>query len=218
MTDGWRTRLRSLPVFPANMLLWDPTESPADPLDLFGSWLETAIDGGVSQPHAMSLATVSVQGDPNVRTLLLKDVTPEGLWFASLASGPKGADLASNPRAAVSLYWREQGRQVRAAGPVQPGTRELATRDFLARHPDSRASAIVGRQSQPVSDPAELERALTVAKAQVAAEPDAVPLEWTVYLLRPHTVEFWQAMPGRDQARLRYTRVSDRWERTRLWP
>lgn len=218
MTDGWRTRLRSLRAFAEEIPQFDPREAPADPLELFVAWLETALDAGVSQPHAMSLATATARGVPSVRTLLLRDVTPEGLWFATLVSSPKGADLVANPRAAVSLYWREQGRQLRFAGSVQTGSRELAAADFLARHPDSRAGALAGRQSQPLPDPAELEHAVEAAKATIAAEPGTVPPEWTVYLLRPDTVEFWQAMPERGQARLRYTRVGERWDRTLLWP
>jgi pyridoxamine 5'-phosphate oxidase len=214
----WRDRLRSLTVFPEALPIFDPDAAPPEPLALLGDWFDEAIAAGVSQPHTMSVATATVDGIPSARTLILKDVTPEGLWFASLGSSPKGSDLVRNPRAALLFYWREQGRQVRVTGRVGEGGRDLARADFLARHPDARAGAIVGNQSEPLASLDELEQRLERARELVATEPDTVPVEWTTYVVRPESVEFWQAVRQREQVRLQYTRAGDRWERSLLWP
>lgn len=210
-----RDRLRALPVFPGELPRFDTDAAPADPLDLLVEWLESAIEAGVSQPHAMSIATASASGVPSNRTLLLKDVTDGAVWFASLSSGPKGADLADNPLAALVLYWREQGRQIRLVGAVEPGPREVSERDFLQRHPSARARAIAGRQSQPIEEPDE---GLTAATALMAADPKHVPDAWTAYRLIPNSVEFWQAERERDQVRLRYLRDGSKWHKQLLWP
>ena len=213
--ESLRDRLRALPVFGEDLPDLDPDTAPHDPLDLLRSWLEHALAAGVAQPHAMTLATASDRGIPNARTLLLKDLTPEGLWFASLSSGPKGRELATG-HAAVVLYWREQGRQVRVTGEVRTGPRDVARADFLQRHPKARATAIAGRQSTPIGpDHDALQES---ALARVAREPRYVPDEWTAYILEPRTVEFWQAARHREQTRLHYENAEGNWQRTLLWP
>jgi pyridoxamine 5'-phosphate oxidase len=222
MTEvSWRERLQALTVFSGQLPTFDTDAAPADPHELLTEWLGLALEHEVSQPHAMSIATVSSEGEPSTRTLLLKDVTPEGLWFASLSSSPKGRDLAHNPRAALLMYWREQGRQIRVVGDVEPGSRELARIDFLKRHPNARAIAAGGQQSEPLpATDAEYESAVSAARERIDADPEFVPEEWQAYLVRPVEFEFWQAARERDQLRLRYRLDNDGegWVRDLLWP
>jgi pyridoxamine 5'-phosphate oxidase len=210
-----RSRLGSLKTFGGELPVFDTEATPVEPLSLLIAWVEAAIDADVVHPHAMALATASVGGEPSNRTLLLKDVDHEAVWFASLSSGPKGSDLAENPRAALLLYWREQGRQVRIVGAVEPGPREASEADFLARSPGSRAGAIAGPQSEPLSN---YGAAVDVARARIEQQPDYVPNDWTAYRVIPDSVEFWQAERARDQVRLRYRRDGERWIKELLWP
>jgi pyridoxamine 5'-phosphate oxidase len=223
--ESLRDLLRSLPVFGDDVPEFHPQAAPADPLELLVEWLRKAIDAGVSQPHAMVLATADADGNPSARTLLLKDVTPStadrpgAVWFASLSNSPKGRDLEANPRAALVLYWREQGRQVRISGSVSHGDREVSERDFLARHPAARATVLAGRQSEPMPPTGELEQEMASAREFVAVNPNFVPETWHSYLVRPRTVEFWQSAPRREQRRLRYSATSGGgWQRDMLWP
>lgn len=219
MNDAsWRDRLRELPVFAGDLPEFDPDAAPADPLVLLEEWLASALDASVSQPHAMTLATADAMGAPSARTLLLKDITPQGLWFATLATSPKGRDLTENPRAALLLYWREQGRQVRVVGTVETGPRALARADFLARHPNARAIAAAGVQSEPIPGEAEYAAAIREARERIEAEPDFVPESWQTYVVRPAEFEFWQAARERDQLRLRYRLEGIGWTRDLLWP
>jgi pyridoxamine 5'-phosphate oxidase len=215
---SWRDRLRELPVFGGDLPDFDPDAAPDDPLVLLADWLAAALDAKVSQPHAMTLATADATGAPSARTLLLKDITPQGLWFATLQSSPKGRDLAENPRAALLLYWREQGRQVRVVGAVEAGSRALAREDFLARHPNARASAIAGAQSEPIPGEEEYAAAIREARERIEVEPGFVPESWQAYVVRPTEVEFWQAEMNRDQLRLRYRLGGTGWARELLWP
>jgi pyridoxamine 5'-phosphate oxidase len=210
-----RDRLRALPNFPNELPRFDTDAAPDEPLVLLVEWLESAIAAGVLQPHAMSIATSSESGVPSNRTLLLKDVDETAVWFASLSTGPKGADLTVNPVAALVLFWREQGRQIRIVGRVEPGPREVSTKDFLQRGVPARARAIAGRQSEPVEDFA---AHLAPALALVEAEPDFAPASWVAYRVIPDSVEFWQAERERDQVRLRYLRDGDGWTTDILWP
>jgi pyridoxamine 5'-phosphate oxidase len=210
-----RDRLRKVPTVEAVFPYFDTNATPGDPMPLIIQWIETAIDGGVLQPLAMTVATASTSGQPSARTLIVKDVDATSLWFASLDSGAKGAELAENPHAALVFYWREQGRQVRVVGRVEPGPREVSRLDFLARTPNARARAIAGNQGEPIQN---LDERLAAARAKIEAEPDYVPDDWVAYRVIPDTVEFWQAERERDQVRLRYLREGAGWVKDILWP
>jgi pyridoxamine 5'-phosphate oxidase len=210
-----RDRLRQLPTMKAEFPHFDTDATPDEPIALLVDWLEAAIAAGVVQPHAMSIATATVDGHPSNRTLLLKDVDATDVWFSSLSSGPKGLELAENPEAALVLYWREQGRQIRLVGTVVAGPRAVSERDFLQRQPGARARAIAGRQSEPVED---FDAHLRSALQKVETSPDFVPADWVAYRLTPWSVEFWQAEREREQVRLRYLRESRGWVKDVLWP
>jgi len=214
---SFRDRLRGIRPADLEMPVFDTDAVPADPIGLFLEWVDSAVDAAVSQPNAMTLSTATPGGVPSARTLLLKDVTDDGFWFASLSSAPKGEELAQNPHAALTLYWREQGRQVRVSGSVKPGPRAVSEQDFLARHPLARAQAIAGEQSATLPEGDEAAALVASASELIEADPLFVPADWTAYVLEPTSVEFWQAA-GHDQIRLRYARVAEGWRRERLWP
>ena len=140
--------------------------------------------------------------------LICKDVDGAGRWyFASGAASGKGRDLAVNPHAALSFWWPGQGRQIRIRGAVVPAGAQASAADFLARPPASRAEALAGRQSEPLDDLAELDRAFKQAQARVGADPGLVAPDWTLYALTADEVEFWQGDPDRRHVRLRYRRA-----------
>jgi pyridoxamine 5'-phosphate oxidase len=182
-------------------------------------WLEAAIQAGVQAPHAMTLATADERGQPSSRVLICKDVDTEGRWyFASSTASGKGRDLAVNPGAALSFWWPQQGRQIRVGGAAVPAGEQASTADFLARPPASRAEGLVGHQSEPLGDPAELDRAFRAAHARVLADPELVAPAWTLYTLTAGQVEFWQGSMERRHIRLRYQRAGNVWTRQLLWP
>ena len=219
--DGLRSLLRGLPVLQGQAPAFDPTEAPGDPVRLFADWLDTATRLGVTEPHAMTVATVDRNGEPDARILILKAVDREGWHFAVSSVSRKGADLAAHPVAALTFYWPELVRQVRVRGPVTADPPEVSAADFLARSDGSRAMALTRRQSQPLADLAELDHALDKTCAELRADPRLVPDEWISYAVQPGRVEFWQGDPGRRHQRLVYEADPDsesRWTRTLLWP
>ncbi|HEX5295665.1 MAG TPA: pyridoxal 5'-phosphate synthase [Streptosporangiaceae bacterium] len=216
---GLREMLRSQRVFPDQMPGFDPRAAPQDPVTLFLHWLEAAIQAGVPAPQAMTLATADERGQPSSRVLICKDVDSEGRWhFASSAASGKGRDLAGNPAAALSFWWPQQGRQIRVRGAAVPAGARASAADFLARPPASRAEGLVGHQSEPLGDQAELDRAFRAAHARVLADPELVAPAWTLYTLTAEQVEFWQGDPERRHVRLRYQRAGSAWTQQLLWP
>ncbi|MGW2395641.1 pyridoxine/pyridoxamine 5'-phosphate oxidase [Kitasatospora sp. NPDC001664] len=217
--EAQRTRewLRRLEVFAGPLPAFDPALAPADPVRLFLAWLEEAVAEGVREPHAMTVSTVDGAGAPDARVLILKGVDAGGWQFAGHAFSPKGEQLAGHPRAALTFYWPEQGRQVRIRGTVTPGTAAENSADFLRRSRSARAEVLIGRQSQYLRDPAERDVEAEKAAALIARDPSLVDPAWTLYTLAADRVEFWQAAQDRAHTRLRYERGGEGWDRLRIW-
>lgn len=215
-----RSRLRVLPVFAGDLPSFDPADVPGDPVSLFVTWVEEAIEAGVAEPHAMMLATADVGGAPSVRVVILKDVHDGGWEFATDARSRKSVDLAANPQGAATFYWQPQARQVRLRGPVVPADPQVCAADFLARSPGSRAAAFAVRPGEPLGSPAELEAAMAAALDRVGREPLLVLPEWSLQALVPLEIEFWQGDRRRAHTRVVYRRdaVGAPWRHELVWP
>lgn len=147
-----RQRLRALPVFPE---IFPPFEAgdggwPEDPAEAFVAWLETAVDRQVVEPHAATLSTADADGAVSARTLILKDIVDNGWQFATHRGTRKVEDIEANPRAALTFYWPEVGRQVSVRGRVVRLDDETSAADYRQRplagtdvDPDWRAFAVV---------------------------------------------------------------------------
>jgi pyridoxamine 5'-phosphate oxidase len=219
MAADLRSTLRVLPVLSGTAPDFDPTQCPHDPTALFAEWFRAAIQADVAEPHAMTLSTVGADGHPDARVLILKDVDDAGWHFAVSSASKKGADLSSNPVAALTFYWPQLVRQVRVRGTVVPDPPDVTAADFLARSDGARALVLTRRQSQPLSATTNLDDALAVTRAELDADPNRVPDDWVSYAVRPERVEFWQGDPERRHQRVLYTAHPEGgWRTQLLWP
>lgn len=199
-------------------------EVPDDPLALFAEWFGDAVAAGLPEPNAMVLATVSPEGWPQARTVLLKGYAADGLRFFTNTASAKGEALAAQPRAALVFPWHATGRQVRASGDVVAlGAEEVA--DYFATRPrESQLGAWASPQSRVVRSRAELDGMLAAAQDRFPpGTPVPVPDTWGGYRVVPVTWEFWAGRPGRMHDRLRYRRTaggsaSPAWHLERLAP
>jgi pyridoxamine 5'-phosphate oxidase len=189
-----------------------------DPFAQFNRWLAEAVASGLKDPNAMSLATVNPAGQPSARIVLLKRVSPSGFLFFTNYTSRKAADLASNPRAALNLFWPELERQVAIEGAVQKASREEAAAYFHSRPLGSQLGAWASHQSQLVPSRDFIESKLDAVTSQYAGREVPLPDFWGGYWLAPASIEFWQGGPSRIHDRLRYTRDSTTWRIDRLSP
>ncbi|MEV1130277.1 pyridoxal 5'-phosphate synthase [Agromyces sp. NPDC049794] len=218
----FRDELRALPALIGRSPDFDTTMLPPDPRELFVDWFRAAVDAAVPEPHATTLSTVDDDGMPDARVLLLKDLTPEGWWFASEEGSAKGRQLAANPRAALTFYWSGLGRSVRIRGHVERGSDARAAHDQRERGIGARAVGLVGRSGAVVGAAdadREIDAAIDAALRRIRdAGPEFVDPGWRVWVVHAGSVEFWQAHPERRHVRVRYERAGEGWAITRLWP
>ena len=150
--------------------------------------------------------------------VLLRGVDATGFRFYTNYDSAKGRDLAVNPRAALVFHWREQGRQVRAAGPVRRLGADESVEYWRHRPRASRVSAWASAQSEPIADRAALESAAADVAARFGDGDVPLPPFWGGYLVNPDSLEFWQHRDDRLHDRLRYRRLDDHWILERLQP
>jgi pyridoxamine 5'-phosphate oxidase len=190
-----------------------------DPIKQFGNWFTAAIEAGIRDVNAMSLATASREAKPSVRIVLLKGFDRDGFVFFTNYESEKGRQLEANPNAALGFYWIELDRQIRINGPVERTSREESERYFHSRPRGSQLGAWASRQSEVVDGRRVLDARMAEVTERFGKDPVPLPPHWGGYRLKPETIEFWQGRPNRLHDRLRYTRQPDgRWLIERLAP
>ena len=195
------------------------TDVLADPIAQFQKWFAEAVNAQVMEPNAMDLSTVSPDGKPSSRIVLIKQFDERGFtWYTNYHSD-KGQHLQHNPNAALLFFWRELERQVRIEGTVVKTTAAESDEYFNVRPLQSRLSAIASQQSAPIADRAALESNYEAVAAAVGDTQPPRPAHWGGYRLQPERIEFWQGRRSRFHDRIVFTRGADgQWSMQRLQP
>src|SRR5437660_227381 len=190
-----------------------------NPIKQFGNWFTAAIEAGIRDVNAMSLATATADGRPSVRIVLLKEFDHDGFVFFTNYQSEKGRQLEANPHAALAFYWIELDRQIRVSGTVEKTSHGESERYFHSRPPGSQLGAWASRQSEVLDARRVLDARMAEITERFADKPIPLPPHWGGFRLKPDTIEFWQGRPDRLHDRFRYTRQADSsWLIDRLAP
>jgi len=189
-----------------------------DPLAQCRAWLHEAETAGVVLANAIALATAGADGQPTVRHVLLREITPVGFTFFTNLESRKARDLSENARAAFTAFWRELDRQISVRGRVEPLDADRSDAYFATRPRDAQLGAWASDQSRPLDDRATLERRVEDARSRFAGADVPRPAHWGGFLLVPDEVECWQGRAFRLHDRFRYTRAGAGWRLERLYP
>jgi len=188
-----------------------------DPLRQFERWLTEALNAGVPDANAMTLATVGSDLRPSTRIVLIKGYDAQGIVFFTNYGSRKGQELAGNPYAALQFNWTPLERVVRIEGLVQKVSAEESDAYYDSRPLDSRIGAWASPQSQPIASRDVLAQNVAHYSAQFPSAPPRPP-HWGGYRLVPDRWEFWQGRKTRLHDRLRYLPQGGRWLMQRLAP
>jgi pyridoxamine 5'-phosphate oxidase len=192
-------------------------EAGDDPLRLFTVWLEDAVKAGLPLPNAMTLATVTAQGAPDARIVLLKGLERGGFDFYTNYTSRKARQLEGRAGACLVFQWSELERQVRIEGGVEKVSAAESDAYFASRPLGARLSAWASEQSARVSSRSVLESAMAAARERYGDRPPRPP-HWGGYRVIPQRLEFWQGRADRLHDRLLYTREDAGWKIERLAP
>jgi pyridoxamine 5'-phosphate oxidase len=190
----------------------------ADPVEQFCRWFDAALDAGLHEPNAMTVATAARDGRPSARVVLLKGFDSRGFVFYTNYEGRKGRELEENPRAALLFYWGELERQVRIEGTVSRASEEESDAYYASRPRGSRLGAWASEQSRTVEGREVLEDRIGDLEAEYEGHEVPRPPFWGGYRVRPEVVEFWQGRENRLHDRIVYRWEDGRWEIERLQP
>ena len=190
----------------------------ADPFEQFQIWFDQAVAAELPEPNAMTLATVTTEGRPAARMVLLKGCSPEGFVFYTNYQSRKGQELTQTPHAALVFWWAELERQVRIEGAISKISDAETEAYFHSRPRGSQIGAWASEQSEVVCDRTLLETRLQDLEQQYRDLPIPRPPHWGGYRLTPNMIEFWQGRPNRLHDRLCYRLAKQEWQIERLSP
>jgi pyridoxamine 5'-phosphate oxidase len=192
-------------------------QADADPLRQFERWFDDALRAKLPLPNAMTLATVTPEGAPSARIVLLKGVEQGGFLFYTNYLSRKGRELEKRARACLLLLWSDLERQVRIDGTVEKVTGGESDAYYATRPLGARLSAWASAQSEVVVTRKILETAMEDARRRYGDKPPRPP-HWGGYRVVPQEIEFWQGRADRLHDRLLYRRKDDTWAIERLSP
>jgi pyridoxamine 5'-phosphate oxidase len=192
-------------------------DAHADPLLQFERWFKDALAAQLPLANAMTLATVSPEGAPDARVVLLKGVDDGAFVFYTNYESRKGRQLAARPDACLVFLWTQLERQVRIEGRVEKVTPTESDKYFVTRPAGARLSASASAQSEVVADRSFLESKVERLKKEYGENPPR-PAHWGGYRVMPSRIEFWQGRENRLHDRLLYTLAGGTWKIERLAP
>ena len=193
---------------------------PKNPIELFKNWFKKADESNsIEEANAMSIATIGKDGFPKTRIVLLKKITNEGFVFYTNYTSEKGKAIAENNNICLSFFWPALEQQIIIKGTAEKLAENTSDSYFNSRPEGSKLGAWASNQSTVVASREELDKNLTMFKRNFEGKEIKRPPHWGGYLVKPHTIEFWQGRPNRMHDRIRYFLQKDfSWKLERLAP
>lgn len=191
----------------------------ANPLTQFETWLNQVVESDLIDPTAMVVSTVSSEGQPSQRIVLLKHLDDDGLVFYTNYGSRKAEEIAENNRVSLLFPWNALERQVKICGRAEKISAAESLKYFLSRPRDSQLAAWASDQSRKISSRDFLMTQLAHMKEKFSEGEVPLPDFWGGIRVRPHEIEFWQGGEHRLHDRFEYRLQGDgEWDIHRLAP
>ncbi len=189
-----------------------------NPFEQFEGWLKQALQAGIEEVQAMTLATVSAQGRPSSRIVYLREFENNQFWFYGNYYSRKAKDLEANPVAALSFFWPSLERQIRIEGTVERCSEVYSDNYFNGRPYESKIGSWASMQSSEIDSRETLMKKVEELKQRMPPEKIKRPEYWGGWVLTAHYYEFWQGRPSRLHDRIVYERQDENWRIKRISP
>lgn len=197
----------------------DESDLTPTPIELFEKWLKDAIDAGLYDPNAVVVSTVSKEGRPHSRMVLLKNYDDKSLVFFTNLGSRKAQDLKDNPHICMLFPWYFLERQVTFTGVAEKLSVPEVVKYFHSRPRDSQIGAWASHQSSRISARSVLESKFMELKEKFKAGEVPLPSFWGGFRVTFDSVEFWQGRENRLHDRFMYTMDENgKWQTARLAP
>ena len=194
-------------------------ELAADPIDQFSLWMQQAVELGIGDPTAMTIATVSAIGQPSQRIVLLKHFDASGFVFYTNYGSRKANELDTNPNISLHFPWHSIDRQVKVCGKAVKVSAAESLKYFASRPKESQIAAIASQQSRVLTSRSFLMNQFESVKQKFSNGEIPLPDFWGGYRVEPKEIEFWQGGANRLHDRFRYLQSSgSSWSIDRLAP
>ncbi len=190
-----------------------------DPIAQFEKWFQEAQDANLPEPNALTLSTVSEDGRPSGRIVLLKGVENGRFVFYSNYQSQKGKELEKNPACSLTFFWSDLERQIRVEGIAARTDSSSSEKYFQSRPRESQVGAWASPQSAIISNRQILdERVKKIQKKFEGVEKLPKPNQWGGFEVEPLKIEFWQGRSNRLHDRIVFIKVDYVWQIHRLAP
>ena len=190
-----------------------------DPILLFKNWLSEAEKNEIRDPNAMQLATVSKNGMPSVRTVLLKDIIDTSFVFYTNYESRKSNEINETAKGAICFYWKSLNRQVRLTGSINKVSDQVSDKYYQSRSRGSRIGAWASKQSRELESREVLMEKVKLLESKYD-EDIPRPTFWGGFALKPDEFEFWEDGDFRLHNRfvLKPTALKNEWTAKRYYP
>lgn len=190
-----------------------------DPFDLFTEWHANAIQNEI-RANAMTLSTVSHEGQPSSRTVALAEFGREnGFVFYTDYTSQKAVEIASNPKVALLFYWANAYLQVRIEGVAKKTPTALSDKYFYQRAKEKQLSAMLSHQSARLESVEVLRDQYLLESENLANRHIDRPVTWGGYQVQPTCFEFWIGSEVRLHTRIVFERhLQDKWSSYYIQP
>ena len=190
-----------------------------DPILLFKNWLSEAEKNEIRDPNAMQLATVSKNGMPSVRTVLLKDIIDTSFVFYTNYESRKSNEINETAKGAICFYWKSLNRQVRLTGSINKVSDQVSDKYYQSRSRGSRIGAWASKQSRELESREVLMEKVKLLESKYD-EDIPRPTFWGGFALKPDEFEFWEDGDFRlhDRFVLKPTALENKWTAKRYYP
>lgn len=169
----------------------------------------------------MSVATVSAEGKPWQRMVLLKDFDQRGFVFYTNLGSRKAKEIDANAQVSLHFPWLQLDRQVIVGGRAERLSTVDVMKYFLSRPKGSQLAAWASKQSSRINSRQALETQFAQIKEKFAEGEIPLPDFWGGFRVVPEEIEFWQGGGMRLHDRFSYSRSEDNnddWDVSRLSP